>query len=124
MFKGKPDEWHTLPATKKGLMMTPRTKETCERHMPPQTPPPPEPQRGEVRRTRHSKVSCKAKACKAEDCKGCHGRSGKEQCGARYVIGATKALFQSAHTSVAGTLLLSQFKHNEYSTRRRTFKTA
>ena len=30
MFKDRPDEWHTLPTTKKGLMMIPLTKEACE----------------------------------------------------------------------------------------------
>ena len=32
MFKDRPDEWHTLPTTKKGLMMIPLTKEACEKH--------------------------------------------------------------------------------------------
>ncbi len=31
MFKDTPDEWHTLPTTKKGLMMIPLTKEACDR---------------------------------------------------------------------------------------------
>ncbi len=33
MFKDRPDEWHTLPTTKKGLMMIPLTKEACERQV-------------------------------------------------------------------------------------------
>ena len=41
MFKDKPDVWHTLPTTKKGLMMIPLTKEACERYD--MTPPPPQP---------------------------------------------------------------------------------
>ena len=31
MFKDNPDVWHTLPTTKEGLMMTPLTKEACEK---------------------------------------------------------------------------------------------
>ena len=34
MFKDRPSEWHTLPTTKKGLMMIPLTKEACDRHDP------------------------------------------------------------------------------------------
>ena len=41
MFKDKPDIWHELPTTKKGLMMIPLTKEACERYN--TTPPPPQP---------------------------------------------------------------------------------
>ena len=41
MFKNNPDVWHTLPTTKKGLMMIPLTKEACERYN--MTPPPPQP---------------------------------------------------------------------------------
>merc|ERR1712197_237540 len=32
MFKNNQDVWHTLPTTKKGLMMIPLTKEACERY--------------------------------------------------------------------------------------------
>ena len=32
MFKDRPEEWHTLPTTKKGLMMIPLTKEACDKH--------------------------------------------------------------------------------------------
>ena len=39
MFKDEPTVWHTLPTTKKGLMMVPLTKEACERHRM-DTPPP------------------------------------------------------------------------------------
>ena len=38
MFKDKPDTWHTLPTTKKGLMMIPLTKEACERQVTTATP--------------------------------------------------------------------------------------
>ncbi len=31
MFKDNPEQWHTLPTTKKGLMMIPLTKEACDR---------------------------------------------------------------------------------------------
>ena len=41
MFKDNPDVWHTLPTTKKGLMMIPLTKEACERYN--MIPPPPQP---------------------------------------------------------------------------------
>ena len=41
MFKGNPNVWHELPATKKGLMMIPLTKGACERRA--KTPPPPQP---------------------------------------------------------------------------------
>ena len=40
MFKDRPDQWHTLPTTKKGLMMIPLTKEACEKH---KIAPPPSP---------------------------------------------------------------------------------
>ena len=43
MFKDRPDEWHTLPTTKKGLMMIPLTKEACEKHKA-ESPPSPHPQ--------------------------------------------------------------------------------
>ena len=33
MFKDNPEVWHTLPTTKKGLMMIPLTKEACDRHI-------------------------------------------------------------------------------------------
>ena len=32
MFRDRPDEWHELPTTKKGLMMIPLTKEACGKH--------------------------------------------------------------------------------------------
>ena len=38
MFKDRPKEWHTLPTTKKGLLMIPLTKEACDRHMATTTP--------------------------------------------------------------------------------------
>ena len=72
MFKDKPDEWHTLPVTNKGLMMTPLAKEACDRHMPSNQPPPPEPPAGKVRVKRARKVKGKAQACGAEDCNGDH----------------------------------------------------
>ena len=56
MFKDRPTEWHTLPTTKKGVMMIPLTKEACDRNVPHSepagmlsdgssrhVPPPPEP---------------------------------------------------------------------------------
>ena len=64
MFKDKPDEWHTLPVTRKGLMMIPLTKEACERHMKPQSaepPPPPSPPTKDTRRRKlMKKVARKA----------------------------------------------------------------
>ena len=53
MFKDKPDVWHTLPVTKKGLMMIHLTKEACDRHMTSQSaepPPPPSPPTKDTRR--------------------------------------------------------------------------
>ena len=41
MFKDEHTVWHTLPTTKKGLMMVPLTKEACERHRTTTPPPPP-----------------------------------------------------------------------------------
>ena len=38
MSEDKPDEWHTLPVTKKGLMMMPLTKEACEKFRTTETP--------------------------------------------------------------------------------------
>ena len=52
MFKDKPNAWHTLPVTKKGLMMIPLTKEACDRHMTSDAPPPPEPPAGTTSETR------------------------------------------------------------------------
>ena len=46
MFKDNPDVWHTLPTTKKGLMMIPLTKEACERHGFVMPPPPPTAKKG------------------------------------------------------------------------------
>ena len=43
MFKDKPEEWHTLPTTKKGLMMIPLTKEACDRQVTSTAPPTTEP---------------------------------------------------------------------------------
>ncbi len=43
MFKDRPEEWHTLPTTKKGLMMIPLTKEACERQVTAAAPPTTEP---------------------------------------------------------------------------------
>ncbi len=40
MFKDNPDEWHTLPVTKKGLMTNTLSNEACDRHLAPQPPPP------------------------------------------------------------------------------------
>ena len=56
MFKDKPDEWHTLPTTKKGLMMIPLTKEACERHMTPPSAEPPPPPSPPAKETRHRKL--------------------------------------------------------------------
>ena len=64
MFKDKPDEWHTLPVTRKGLMMIPLTKEACERHMTPpsvEPPPPPSPPTNDT----HSRKLTKKVARKA-----------------------------------------------------------
>ena len=43
MLADKPDAWHTLPVTKKGLLTIPLTKEICDRHASSSAPPPPEP---------------------------------------------------------------------------------
>ena len=70
MFKDKPDVWHELPVTKKGLMMLPLTKEACERHALTHPPPPPEPPKDGVRlrSARRRKTACRAEACTAESC--------------------------------------------------------
>ena len=61
MFKDKPNEWHTLPTTKKGLMMIPLTKEACEKHEV-EPPPPPHPQ------ARISNKNKKRKMCTDPPC--------------------------------------------------------
>ena len=86
MFKDKPDEWHTLPVTRKGLMMIPLTNEACERHLKPQSaepPPPPSPPTKDTRRRKlMKKVARKAiaqfspaRACCVEE-----ERQNLEQC--------------------------------------------
>ena len=72
MFEDKPDVWHTLPVTKKGLMMIPLTKEACDRHMTPDPPPPTElpKEKAQRKRARRTKVACTAEACGAESCDG------------------------------------------------------
>ena len=40
MFKDRPDIWHKLPTTRKGLMMIPLTKEACDRFAVAIPPPP------------------------------------------------------------------------------------
>ena len=79
MFKDLPDQWHTLPTTKKGLLMLPLTKEACERHkmddivsndatLLKTTPPPPEPHQETRKKARKSK---KKGICHAFVCKDC-----------------------------------------------------
>ena len=65
MFRDKPDEWHTLPATKEGLMVIPPTKEACGRHMPITVPPPPEPifSSTELKKKQRKKKAYKSSAC-------------------------------------------------------------
>ena len=70
MFKDKPNEWYTLPTTKKGLLMIPLTKEACDRHMMTSTtPPPPEPTSNstKVKKQHRKKQACNSFAC--QDCK-------------------------------------------------------
>ena len=69
MFKDRPGEWHTLPTTKKGLLMIPLTKEACERHAPSSSstaPPPPEPvfSNTDGKKRRRRKKVCKG--CKTQ----------------------------------------------------------
>ena len=68
-FKDRPGEWHTLPTTKKGLMMIPLTKEACDRHSIQTTPPPPEPtqKRPKTKKSHSKKKPCNSFAC--EDCR-------------------------------------------------------
>ena len=51
MFTDRPEEWHTLPTTKKGLMMIPLTKEACDKHKI-EPPPAPHPEAKKVRNTK------------------------------------------------------------------------
>ena len=41
MFKGQPDKLLALAVAKTGLIMIPLSKDTCERHMPTNSAPPP-----------------------------------------------------------------------------------
>ena len=61
VFKDKPDEWHTLLVTKKGLLMIPLTKDACDRH----TPVPPEPLVSRKSRRKHKGCACAAEDCQA-----------------------------------------------------------
>ena len=69
MFKDRPEEWHTLPTAKKGLMMIPLTKEACGRHMTSTTSPPPEPvlNNAEVKKKHRRRKTCNIFAC--PDCR-------------------------------------------------------
>ena len=69
MFKDKPEEWYTLPTTRKGLMMIPLTKEACERHtVELQPPPPPVGDHVPKRKRDRKKKMCTSLSC--EECKG------------------------------------------------------
>ena len=68
MFKDRPEEWHTLPTTKKGLMMIPLTKEASARHMTSTTSPHPEPI---LNSTEVKKRHRKHKACNSFVCQDC-----------------------------------------------------
>ena len=70
MFKDKPDVWHKLPVTNKGLLLIPLTQEACDRLMTSPPPPPPEPAKDQVRPARRSKK--KAVAGTDEGCKDNH----------------------------------------------------
>ena len=67
-FKDKTDEWYTLPATAKGLLLIPLTKEACDRHKTSRTSPPPW--------TRTKENMARVATVQGAD----EGRSGKEQC--------------------------------------------
>ena len=70
MFKDNPDVWHTLPTTKKGLMMIPLTKEACERHA--IVPPPPKPTAQTKQRRRRKEKSLTVVGCSCEGLVVCH----------------------------------------------------
>ena len=68
MFKDRPKEWHTLPTTKKGLLMTPLTKEACDRHLtssPTTSPPDPVFTNTDKKKRRRRKTTCIALTCKS-----------------------------------------------------------
>ena len=66
MFKDNPEEWHTLPTTKEGLLMIPLTQEACERHG--MIPPPPEPPQQTPKRQRKPKKKVPCFAFARKDC--------------------------------------------------------
>ena len=70
MFKDNPDVWHTLPTTKKGLMMIPLTKEACERHA--IIPPPPKPTAEATQRKKRKETSLTVVGCSCEGLASCH----------------------------------------------------
>ena len=70
MFKDNPDVWHTLPTTKKGLMMIPLTKEACGRHA--IVPPPPKPTAQTKQRRRRTEKSLIVAGCSCEGPVVCH----------------------------------------------------
>ena len=68
MFKDRPNEWHTLPTTKKGLMMIPLAKEACDRHEMNEPPPPPIPNPDEITKGKEPRKKKAGHLSRAEGC--------------------------------------------------------